>query len=422
MSYEATHRQPNYNDYDEGLNSEEEEEERLLSEQHGEASDDGPKRKRTQPTAFSEADAAAAKEFEEKVRVKKPRPSLKLDDLKGSKGLVLVRRSFPNQCKYREGSSKRPIVTGAKSSKVAQKMNQQAQITAAARYSRSLMSAYRSFARGLFPSLAPEDVLLKVEDMGSKKEIKDYLQIMRNEVRKEYLEGIYGVEKTERVLHELENGLSRPPVVEEEYVPVNRRMGHAVLDGEDSDGEELGNRGSGGSPVVVPNPYSKVTEVGAESVPGAAGSDVSETADDDEELEFVEEKEDVKETEDMEKDDEIVATESGTDEAVKESEKSHPMPEETEKVVEEEEIFDNSSDKKETTTAEENVAVASDVVVNEPVEESFVESEENTPFAETQETLTLVASQFGDEDFDDALEDTMEKIKNADEDLSLIHI
>jgi hypothetical protein len=151
-------------------------------------------------------------------------------------------------------------------------------------------------------------------------------------------------------------------------------------------------------------------------VPGAAGSDVSETADDDEELEFVEEKEDVKETEDMEKDDEIVATESGTDEAVKESEKSHPMPEETEKVVEEEEIFDNSNDKKETTSAEENLAVASDIVMNEPVEESFVESEENTPFAETQETLTLVASQFGDEDFDDALEDTMEEMKNADED------
>ena len=282
MSYFAIERQPHD---DEELNSEEEEEERLLSAEHGEAADDGPKRKRpASTTAYSEADAAAAKEFEEKVKAKKSRPTFTPADLKGAKGLVSVRRSFPHLVKFRHH---KPVTgTGVKSSTVAEKMNQQSQLNSAASYTRSLVSAYKNFARSLFPSLAPEDVLLKIEDMGSKKEIKDYLQLMRNDVRKDYLEGIYGDEKTERILQELENGISFTPKEEEEYVESRpaRRMGEAVLNDEVV-GEDIARVAN------VSNPYEKLNpseeEQKEEMVPKEAGTDVS---DEEDELEFVTDK------------------------------------------------------------------------------------------------------------------------------------
>ena len=204
------------------LNSEEEE--RRLSARHGEAGVDNlirskrfaPSGKTATPSyleernnADTDADAAAAKEFDDKVRAKKSRSTLLPSDLKGSNGLLFIRRSFPAEIgKFQCPSGPTKVLgTGARSNQYAQKMNHQAQIAAAAKYSRSLMSAYRAFARDLFPSMAPEDVFLKVEDLGSKKEVKDFLQIMRDELRREYLEGIYGVEKARRILHELEYGL-----------------------------------------------------------------------------------------------------------------------------------------------------------------------------------------------------------------------
>jgi hypothetical protein len=50
------------------------------------------------------------------------------------------------------------------------------------------MGAYRDFANELFPSMAAEDVFLKIEDLGSKKEVKDYVQLMRDKFCKEYWE------------------------------------------------------------------------------------------------------------------------------------------------------------------------------------------------------------------------------------------
>ena len=174
------------------------------------------------PSKRNAADDAAAQEFQDKVRAKRVRPILLPTDLKGPKGLVSIRRSFPDRLK--------------KSAPQAE------DIASAANYASNLVSAYKDFARTLFPSLAPEDVLMKVESMGAKKEIKDYLQIMREELRREYLEGIYGKDTTERILHELTNGVVLRPVVEEEEEeetrPVVRRMGEAVYDAEEEE-EEL---------------------------------------------------------------------------------------------------------------------------------------------------------------------------------------
>lgn len=72
--YATADRPSRLNQYsdDEGLNSDEEEEERHLSEQHGEAGDDtATKRKCTNTTTLTEDDAAS-KEFEGKVPSKKP--------------------------------------------------------------------------------------------------------------------------------------------------------------------------------------------------------------------------------------------------------------------------------------------------------------------------------------------------------------
>eukprot|EP00569_Conticribra_weissflogii_P006238 CAMPEP_0171340580 /NCGR_PEP_ID=MMETSP0878-20121228/8664_1 /TAXON_ID=67004 /ORGANISM="Thalassiosira weissflogii, Strain CCMP1336" /LENGTH=551 /DNA_ID=CAMNT_0011842679 /DNA_START=37 /DNA_END=1692 /DNA_ORIENTATION=+ len=259
------HRSAYYDDYDD-LNSSEEEEERLLSDQHGEASEDGPStnknpRKRQSSNsgaanANSDDNAredieAANKEFESKVtRTKKPRPVLLPSHLKGSNGLVSVRRSFPSRVgKFRSNPShvNKVLGTGARSTKYAQEMNRQAQISSAANFSRNLMSAYRDFARDIFPSLAWEDVFLKIEDLGSKKEVKDFLDIMREDTKREYLEGIYGVEKASMLLRELEFGLrqqqqqlvaSEEEEQEEDYRPIGNSstLDPNAFDSEDGEG------------------------------------------------------------------------------------------------------------------------------------------------------------------------------------------
>ncbi|KAL7475275.1 LOW QUALITY PROTEIN: hypothetical protein ACHAW6_001202 [Cyclotella cf. meneghiniana] len=411
MSYATSNRPPRHNDYDDQLDSEEEEEERLLSAEHGEASEDStPKRKRTvNATKFSEADAAAAREFEEKVRAKKPRPTLTPADLKGPKGLVMVRRSFPRQCKFREPpSSKKVIGTGIKSSKIAQKMNQEAQITAAANYARTLMTSYRAFARGLFPSLAPEDVLLKIEDMGSKKEVKDYLQIMRNELRREYLEGIYGKKKTERILHELECGFNKPveTAVDEDYVQVNRRLWHAVLSDEEVQERDVANEGKSSSSLDLANYRGKETN----SVP-----DVTDGAEEEEELEFVNADEPLEEQKDVTIGDnthkmsnamnfaskKIIPEDAATENFPTTRRSETPL--ETKEtfvghVTEYSDIFDNGMTKDTEPSAIDIPALDGSMSKNDPKEDMFVVSEEIAPLTETQETLTLLESQFDLED------------------------
>ena len=192
----------------------------MLSELHGEAGDDGVeeapsgKRKRQALTASTEEDASASAEFEEKMRRKRlaSRPALDASHLKGAKGLVAVRRSFPSKVRrFRHVTP--PAAAANRSSKnprsaaIAARLATKSTLDAAAAYSSSLMSAYDNFARAIFPSLAAADVFLKIESLGSKKEVKDYLQVMRDDMRREYLIGVLGKERTDRILHELEYGM-----------------------------------------------------------------------------------------------------------------------------------------------------------------------------------------------------------------------
>lgn len=310
---------PPYNNYDDGLNTDEEEEERHLSELHGEAAaadNDGTsgtqkKRKRpTNDTKLTEEDAAVAKEFEEKIRKKiTNRPQFTPQLLtSGSKGLVYLRRSFPMRvAKFRivdtpqQQQKKKKTMMDKRQQDLFQKRQQTSQINAAARYSSSLLSAYTEFARSLFPSLAPADVFLKIEALGSKKEIKDFLQVMRDDVRKEYLIKVYNgdVEKVERLLSELEYGINVGGA------GVNALMGGGADDNEEvqyDDGEEAAAPRMGvradteemeekdeaaspaeptAAPVSVSNPYKKSgvnddSNGDAESTEGAAETEGQE--------------------------------------------------------------------------------------------------------------------------------------------------
>ena len=103
-------------------------------------------------------------------------PVLTAVKLTGDRGLARVRRSFLASVAF---------------------------FLVAARYSRSLLAAYPNFAAELFPTLAAEDVFLKVEQLGAKKEVKDRLNFMGEDARKEHVERVLGREKASRILREL---------------------------------------------------------------------------------------------------------------------------------------------------------------------------------------------------------------------------
>jgi len=161
------------------LQREEEEQERLLSEQHGEAEESSSQKRKPEEDIEAEYSRKKARR----------RPTLTPAMVTSSKGLIRIRSEFPRQVKW-------PTTTKNK-------------VNAAATYSRTLVNSYKSFCYDLFPNSAFQDVLTRLESFGAKKEIKDYLQQMREEVRNAHLEKIYGKEKAQAMITELEHGLKQ---------------------------------------------------------------------------------------------------------------------------------------------------------------------------------------------------------------------
>jgi Replication Fork Protection Component Swi3 len=164
----------------------EEEEERALSERHGEAAEDADNSKRKRKE--SEQDIAQQLDQEEKKKIKKPRPQLLPSSLTNEDGLI----KLPIEMK-----------------RIKYKPRKKRDIGATASYCQQLITAYHSFCDDLFPSMNFEDVLLKIEQLGAKKEVKSFLQSMRDNVRNGHLETLYGREKAERMLQELNDGLTQ---------------------------------------------------------------------------------------------------------------------------------------------------------------------------------------------------------------------
>eukprot|EP00984_Skeletonema_dohrnii_P012448 scaffold5055_cov92-Skeletonema_dohrnii-CCMP3373.AAC.1 len=290
------------------------------------------------------------------------------------------------------------------------KRQRTSQINMAARYSSSLLTAYTDFARSLFPSLAPADVFLKIEALGSKREVKDFLQVMRDDVRKEYLLKVYNGdgEKVERLLSELEYGISvggagvnalmgggDAGYNEDNQEEVQYDDGAAAVPrvGVRADAEEMEEEEEAASPVVPPaapvlvsNPYKKsVVNDSNENTENTEPTEVS-TPDAEKEMEEEERPEDENEgdeqiasTTNKEGEDQIIETASNEEEEAEFEEELEP----TDKGVEED-VTNN------------------DVIMHD--EEAESQSDNESAVDNTQETLTLVESQ-EDERFSQAMSD-----------------
>jgi len=180
---------------------EEEEQERLLSEQHGEASESAGKKRGAETDAdiaqaLISSDAAAAT-----LRRTKARPTLSEQALMGPHGLLRIRRELSSKIKYRAPSRKALSQAGSNAKRL------DLEINAAAVYSAQLIGSYQRFCTDLMPTWHYVDTLRKVEDLGSKKSIRLFIQNMRDEVCRENLTRVCGKEKADRLLNELEHGL-----------------------------------------------------------------------------------------------------------------------------------------------------------------------------------------------------------------------
>lgn len=187
---------------DEDLDDYEEEQERLLSEAYGEA-EEGPggggnKNTTDVTTKLTDAEIASAlnREGAKQKNARRRIPVLDCKTLTGPKGLIKIRHEFRSY-KYRP----------PKQSSTNKKVQWERNVQAAANYLSTLMRAYQDFATTLCPSEHHSDTFYKIHQLGSKKEVKDYLNSMREDMAREYLESIYGREKAEKYIHELEHGL-----------------------------------------------------------------------------------------------------------------------------------------------------------------------------------------------------------------------
>lgn len=248
-------------DEEDRLRREEEEEaeqERLLSRQYGEASEGrGGGRKRTnisinnqrkrshQQTDAEIIDAlnstkgvnagstktnadGTTTSIDEGSKTKRiKRAVLNEAKLTGSKGLIHVRREFPTRVQYKEpkrlslkdiqqrrNNSNDKRRTNHKKSKSSSELKRalkrkqfELDVRASATYVSKLMNAYHSFATSIAPNMHPIDTFRKIETLGSKRQVRDYLDTMREEVCKDHLRTIYGNDRAEKLVDELEDGL-----------------------------------------------------------------------------------------------------------------------------------------------------------------------------------------------------------------------
>ena len=237
-----------------GLDADEAEQERLLSEQFGEAGEAPAEKRKTTTDQDIAAELAG-----EVRRAKKSRPTLQPSDLVGPSGLNRIKNEFNDQVRYRGGADRARLRAkkGGSQKKLTRDQLKRAELNAAAAYSRDLVGAYRSFCRDLFPPMAFEDTVSRIESLGSKKEVKDYVEVMREDVRRQHLVKIYGAAKTDRMLSELESNL----------------VGGAEGYGDDGDGQQ------GAAAAAVVNPYGAAatnTASGASNAPVVQGEEEEE--------------------------------------------------------------------------------------------------------------------------------------------------
>eukprot|EP00978_Attheya_sp_CCMP212_P025646 scaffold82870_cov48-Attheya_sp.AAC.2 len=209
----------------------EEEAERALSERFGEAGEASSNKRKSEDDDGDEG---------ETLVIKRSRPTLTPTHLMGTKGLLRVRNEFPSQLKYRVPTNN----------------TKGRDLLAAASYGRLLVGSYRNFCHNLFPGLAFEDTLTRIESFGGKKEVKAYVQNMRDDVRKDHLEKIYGKERAEKMLQELEYGLKLQASSTSEYDDENENgaLRRSYDNNEHDEPQVEQGNAPNASPVSAPTP------------------------------------------------------------------------------------------------------------------------------------------------------------------------
>jgi Replication Fork Protection Component Swi3 len=177
--------------YDDSSQDEaDEEEERMLSDIHGEA-EEGRQENKSKRKKLEDSDKKIEDQYRKALKQpRKTRPKLEYEGLTGSNGLIRVLMEFPQQMqRYVPKSGK--------------------DISGAADYCRILMSSYERFTHDLMPSSSFEDTLWRIEQLGSNKQMREYLQQMRNDQRNKYLEKALGKEKAMKIIQELDDEMAR---------------------------------------------------------------------------------------------------------------------------------------------------------------------------------------------------------------------
>ncbi|GMH70064.1 hypothetical protein TrST_g7273 [Triparma strigata] len=174
------------------------------------------------------ADTDLQAEVESK-RKKRKKLELGKEGLLSSSGLVAVHRSFRDKLKGYKGRG-----------------NERA-------YAKNVSRLYREWANSLFAGLHWEDVLMRIEGAGGKEDVKNYLNMMRENERREGLEKRFGLEGAERILramgmqsgNEISGAMAREgdggwggEEVEVEMSEGRRRQMEALLGGGDDENSE----------------------------------------------------------------------------------------------------------------------------------------------------------------------------------------
>eukprot|EP00557_Chaetoceros_sp_GSL56_P004599 CAMPEP_0176505540 /NCGR_PEP_ID=MMETSP0200_2-20121128/16556_1 /TAXON_ID=947934 /ORGANISM="Chaetoceros sp., Strain GSL56" /LENGTH=598 /DNA_ID=CAMNT_0017905115 /DNA_START=99 /DNA_END=1895 /DNA_ORIENTATION=+ len=178
---------------------EEAEQERLLSERHGEANESSSS---SSPSLKRQTDADIANALDQNLVQKKKKPRATLTATKlisPSEGVIQIRHEF-GKIRYRP-----PKEDAIRSNDRMVKEKRLARdVQASAVYLSKLIQAYEDFAVNIAPSMHYSDTFRKIQDLGGKKEVRDYLNTMRQEICKEHLQKMYGKERAEKFLNELE--------------------------------------------------------------------------------------------------------------------------------------------------------------------------------------------------------------------------
>ena len=173
-------------DYEEDdyLSEDEAAAEAYLSRKHGEASEASESKPAKRSTDEDIADEYKQQEKERKKKARKVIRTLMPEDLIKPKGLTVVRNGIAP--KFQSAN----YVNTPKSM---------------AKFSRRLIGSYMDWMDNLSGGLTLQDAQWKLKTMGSKTQIKQYLQDMRNSVRNDHVERLLGLETAQRLLSQLED-------------------------------------------------------------------------------------------------------------------------------------------------------------------------------------------------------------------------